>query len=429
MRLYLRDSALVLATITACAVPTSESDDAIARQTPNTHVTHRMPTGSTSVASVQTLANATCTLHEAGNPMRTMRVFSDDRGTARIQLDHLAHEIRHGELDLDCTDESGAGQTDAIDVVIDDTASPSAPAPYDTRGLPTLARLDVPASSLTAADLATRHYPPRPNANDADGTAAWTRLVTSGAAIVTPHVIADTVRHGNANSGNWSGYTLTSSAQTPIYAWIYGEWNVPRGYSESGFYSSDHSSFWVGIDGWGTNDVVQDGTDSNTLTVFWVQTSSYDAWLEWYPQSSQVVSNFPVNPGDRIHAWTWMTDANGNYSSQPTVGWFYMWNENANVYVYYSLHTPSGATFSGHSAEWVLERPTVNGSVARLTNYSTAQMTNALTYDLNGGSHTFTGDNTDVSWNVTMTGSSGNALSTVAPVNSSTMAWTWHAYQ
>src|SRR5262249_20797493 len=159
----------------------------------------------------------------------------------------------------------------------------------------------------------------------------------------------------------------------------------PRAYAESGFASWDHSSFWVGIDGWGSNDVVQDGTDQDTLTAFWIQTSSYDAWVEWYPLSSQTVSNFPVNPGDRMHVWTWVTDASGNYSTKPTVGWFYMWNESQNVYVYTSIKLPSGATFSGHSAEWVMERPTVLGSLSNLANYSTAQLTNAIVYDLNGG--------------------------------------------
>jgi hypothetical protein len=237
--------------------------------------------------------------------------------------------------------------------------------------------------------------------------------------------------HANASGGsnNWSGYVLTTPGGASEYAWIYGQWNVPRAYAEGGFWHSDHSSEWVGIDGWGSPDVVQDGTDQNTLTAFWVQTSSYDAWIEWYPLSSQVVSNFPVNPGDEIHAWTWVKDSAGNYDPVATVGWFYLWNATQKYYVYTSLNIPSGTTFSGHSAEWVIERPTVSGSLSTLAQYaSPAYITGALVYDLSGASHQYGGDGSDTSWNTTMYNGS-TVLSTVAPVDASTMAFTWVNHQ
>ncbi|MGE5186267.1 MAG: G1 family glutamic endopeptidase, partial [Acidobacteriota bacterium] len=300
---------------------------------------------------------------------------------------------------------------------IDDSVAPSPPLPFDRGGRPALSH--------------DGHYPPRPDAaRDPAGAALWQQLVTSDPVVIAPNAIAEDVHHStNTTSGNWSGYVLTSAATAPIYAWIYGEWNVPRAYAESGFYSSDHSSLWVGIDGWGSSDVVQDGTDQNTLTLFWIQSSSYDAWVEWYPLSAQAISNLPVNPGDRVHSWTLLKDASGNYSAHPTVGWFYMWNQTQNVYTYASIDLPAGATFSGHSAEWVLERPTVSGSTSSLANYATAQLTNASTYDLWGGSHQYAGDASDRSWNVTMTGTGGAVLSTVAPVNASTMQFTWHGHQ
>jgi hypothetical protein len=394
-----------------------------------------MPRGSTSTVSLRTLPNATCRLRAAGDasdPQRALRVFSDDDGVARVQLDHLDANVEGGTLALDCADDAGASMTHTIDVKIDDRVLPSSPAKYKKEGKPKLAKLDVPAASLTDADLVARNYPPRPDAaTRPEDHAAWLELVSSEPTIVAPHLYKDKERvHSvNTTSGNWSGYVITSPATAPIYAWIYGEWNVPRVYPESGFSSWDHSSFWVGIDGFGSNDVVQDGTDSNTLTFFWIGTTSYDAWTEWYPLTSQSVSNFPVNPGDRIHAYTWVTDSAGNYTAAPTVGRFYMWNQTQNVYVYTYTNLPSGANFDGHSAEWVLERPTVLGSVATLPNYSYAQMTNALAYDLWGGSHQYGGDGSNTSWNVTMTGNNGAALSTVAPVNASTMAFTFRGHQ
>jgi len=440
MRALFRRSFVALLLVSGCADvgssdPADPADDALATgkltDKPVAHIVYRMPRGSTSTASIRTLPNATCRLHlpeQAAGANGQLRVFSDDDGVARIQLDHLDPTVAHGQLTLDCADEPGARLSHTIEIVIDDSAAPQAPAKYRTTGKPMLAKLDVPATALTDHDLDVRHYPPRPNpVTNPTEYDTWLQLVSGSPTLITPHVVTDQerVHSTRSTSGNWSGYVITTPSTAPIYAWIYGEWNVPRAYAESGFSSWDHSSFWVGIDGWGSNDVVQDGTDQNTLTFFWVQSSSYDAWVEWYPLSSQTVSNFPVNPGDRLHAWTWVKDANGNYSTNVQVGWFYMWNQTQNVYVYYSINKPSGANFSGHSAEWVMERPTVLGSTSSLANYSWAQMTNALAYDLWGGSHLYGGDSSDTSWNVTMMNGS-TVLSTVAPVNSSTMQFTFH---
>jgi hypothetical protein len=399
---------------------------------PAAHLTHKMPRGSSSTASVRTLPNAACRLRVAGAPddTRSLRVLSDDDGVARIQIDHLDPSVSGGTLTLDCADGQGARLGHTIDVVIDDNAQPQSPAPYRRDGKPTLAVLDVDPMSLSDAEIHARHYPPRPDAAQSpDQYNTWLKLVSSAPVAAPANLVADGERfHVNGTSNNWSGYVITNPGSASKYEWIFGQWSVPRAYAESGFYSSDHSSFWVGIDGWGSPDVVQDGTDSDTLTVFWVQTSSYGAWTEWYPLSSQGVSNFPVNPGDVIHAWTWLRDGNGNWSNSPTVGWFYMWNETENAYVYTSTNVPSGTTFNGHAAEWVLERPTVSGSVSTLANYSWAQLTGALAYDLNGGAHNYGGGGSDTSWNVTMVDNSNNntVLSTVAPVNASTMAFTFH---
>jgi hypothetical protein len=73
-----------------------------------------------------------------------------------------------------------------------------------------------------------------------------------------------------------------------------------------------------------------------------------------------------------------------------------------------------------------MERPTVNGSVSTLAQYaSPTNLINALAYDINGGQHYYSSDN---SLQVTMMNGS-TVLSRVAPVNSSTMAFTWFNHQ
>ncbi len=402
-----------------------------------TRVVHPLPRGGATVASVRTLPDAACKLRVVGDtsdPQAALQLFSDDDGIVRIHLAHLDPSVGQGELALDCVDDGGNTLSQIIDLVVDDNAVPLAPAPYAKVGKPTLAMLDVDPLSLGQAELDARHYPPRPDATThAAEYAHWLQLVTSAPTVIAPHVVRDDTRvHGpvhanpNGTSNNWSGYVITTPSTASEYAWIYGEWNVPRAYSESGFYSSDHSTLWVGLDGWGTPDVVQDGTDQDTLTAFWVQTSSYDAWTEWYPYSSQTISNFPVNPGDDLHVWTWVRDAAGNWDPKATVGWFYLWNATQNVYAYLSTGAPSGTVFNGHTAEWVMERPTVNGSIANLAQYaSPARITSAQAYDLNGVAHDY---GADTSWRVTMT-NGGDTLSTVAPVDATTMAFSWVNHQ
>jgi hypothetical protein len=401
-----------------------------------TRVVQSLPRGGATVASIRTLPNASCALRIAGqqDQSKKLQVYSDDEGMVRISLQHTDQTVDRGDLSLDCSDESGRADSRIIEVVVEDSATSQSAAAFSVVNRPRLGVLDVDPMSLTNADLVARKYPPRPDATtNPEGYAHWLELVQSGPAVVDAHVIVDPERghgpvktNGNGTSNNWSGYVITTPASASEFAWIYGEWNVPRAYAESGFWHSDHSTLWVGIDGWGTPDVVQDGTDQDTLTAFWIQTSSYDAWTEWYPYSSQTVSNFPVQPGDDIRAWTWVRDAQGNWDPNGNVGWFYLWNATQGVYTMSSTTAPSGIKLGGHTAEWVMERPTVNGSLATLAQYqSPVSITGALAYDLNGQPHKYT---QDTSWNVTMMNGS-TVLSKVAPVNDTTMAFTWVNHQ
>jgi hypothetical protein len=449
MRKSLRFSPVALLVLAACsggpesgggATNAPATSGAATPVATSARVTHLLPRGGESTASIQTLPNAVCTLRATPGAAEYLTVFADDDGIARLHLQQVDLTVDHGELALECVDDAGTHLTHTIDVQVDDAAVAQAPAPYLKAGKPTLPVLDVDPMSIDGEEILARGYPPRPDPNQSPAQyASWLGLVASGATKIAPHLVVDPSREhgparitrtddGTGNSNNWSGYVITTGATASKYAWIYGEWNVPRAYAESGFASSDHSTMWVGIDGWGTPDVVQDGTDQDTLTAFWIQTSSYDAWTEWYPLSSQSISNFPVNPGDDLHVWTWTLNSAGQYSATATVGWFYLWNATQNVYSYTSTTAPSGTTFNGHTAEWVMERPTVNGSVATLAQYtSPTTLANALAYDLNGAAHYYTSDN---STQVSMVNSSTNhVLSTVKPVSSESMAFTWVNHQ
>lgn len=430
-----RVSLIVLCTAAACggvAADNTAADDlapAAVGATPQAHLTHALPPKGSSTLSFRTLPNATCTLRpasEAPGAQEHLKLYADDHGLARLHLTDTAGAIQSAQLALDCVNRGGQTVTHALRVDVVAGARGQAPAPYETAGLKHLPAPDKDPRSMTNAEIAARGYPPRPDSTQLPAQyAKWEAMVRSSPAVLNPVRVDDGRKHYNGSSSNWSGYVITTGSNAPQYGEIFGAWYVPRAYAQGGFWHLNYSSLWVGIDGWGTPDVVQDGTDQNTETIFWIQASSYGAWTEWYPYSSQSVSNFPVNPGDQIWAWTWVGTANDVWSATGGVGWFYLYNATQNVSSgYLSTAAPAGTVFNGHQAEWVMERPSVGGSVTSLANYSSATVFDAWAYDFAYHARYY---QSDASWNLSMYNGS-DLLSTVAPVDSMTMQFAWHNY-
>jgi hypothetical protein len=116
------------------------------------------------------------------------------------------------------------------------------------------------------------------------------------------------VRHGAPNhritrstSTNWAGYSATGGTFTNVSA----TWKQPAAKCTA---ATAYSSFWVGLDGDGTNTVEQIGTDADCSGGKPV----YYAWYEMYPK-------FPVNlslkitPGDTVTASV-TTGGNGSFT-------------------------------------------------------------------------------------------------------------------
>jgi hypothetical protein len=116
------------------------------------------------------------------------------------------------------------------------------------------------------------------------------------------------VRHGAPNhritrstSTNWAGYSATGATFKSVSA----TWKQPAVTCTA---ATAYSSFWVGLDGDGTNTVEQTGTDADCSGGKPV----YYAWYEMYPK-------FPVNlsltirPGDTLSASV-TTDGKGRFT-------------------------------------------------------------------------------------------------------------------
>ncbi len=148
-------------------------------------------------------------------------------------------------------------------------------------------------------------------------------------------------------SDNWSGYAL----QGGPYRAITGSWTVPAVAASA---SDTYSATWVGIDGRTNNDLIQTGTEQNSVSGH----TTYYAWWEILPAVETFLPSIAVHPGDTMSASiaqtrgnTWrisITDRSDGQSFQTSQQYF-------------------GPT---DSADWIQEAPTVGGQISTLASYS-----------------------------------------------------------
>jgi len=240
---------------------------------------------------------------------------------------------------------------------------------------------------VSAADsqLEEFGFPMRPDQGDTKAYASWLRAVSvpriTGTYVNTgryhrpnqklgPDVSNSKDNISSQKSGNWSGYAVEESKKT--FDQVEGFWVVP---SVNNQFSSitGYMSFWIGLDGdCKCNDLIQDGTEQQVTG----GSAQYYAWVEFIPEAEIQIPSFPVSPGDVIQAYSWESVKNG-----VVFGNYYMANFNTNKAVSTSLQIPPNTTYSGESAEWIVERTEVGGSFTNpLPFYAYAYMDDAYVW-------------------------------------------------
>jgi hypothetical protein len=160
---------------------------------------------------------------------------------------------------------------------------------------------------------------------------------------------------------DWGGYVAFSDYTNPkpIITGVSGSWTVPR---VTATLDDRFSAVWVGIGGYDDNTLIQAGTEQDSVN----GAKAYSAWYEILP--GQSVSIMTVNPGDKINASIMLIDSATN-----------SWS----VYVH---DTTTGQKFtkiltynsSRLSAEWIVERPTLNNGLSPLANFGSTTFTNSM---------------------------------------------------
>lgn len=189
---------------------------------------------------------------------------------------------------------------------------------------------------------------------------------TTNAAQLT--VTSSTPPPSQFQSSNWSGYADTGGPYTSVAA----SWTVPT-VTCSGK-SSAYSAEWIGIDGYSSSTVEQDGTEADCVS----GSPTYDAWYEMYGDNSVnsgyevelSPQQYPVSPGDSVSASVHASGTSWTLTiADSSKGWSYS--------------TPT-ITFRAaeSSAEWIVERPELCGSSCSLTalaNFGSVSFSNAST--------------------------------------------------
>lgn len=412
-----------------------------------------IPPSATTAMLIKTLPNAECVVTPAAataTATRGAQLFTDAEGTGRFFVRPTQAEVTTRFV-IRC-EAAGKAVAHSIELRISATPTAEMPSPVMPKMLPPAGKIR-PALAAEAAlrmsdeELLKAGYPPPPDPRTAPAAhAAWLRSVTRPFISITPHTLMNSsVRHnvnqptprsgckgpptnGPATSQNWSGIELNGAAGSVGYVRAF--WKVPSVTGETG--QTTWSSTWIGIDGDGTNDLVQTGTEQDVTATDAAQVFTYRAWTEFLPQqpTESVIANFTVSPGDEIFAEMWIGWVGAGPDLSGGFGVFWLTNNTTGVYT--SVYTPVGSTSVGGSeAEWIVERPTLGSALADLADYGTAQIYYAyarhpLSPKHQGYFNCCDSANPNL-LNYTMVNGSTN-LSTVAIADSQTMNFTWQAF-
>jgi hypothetical protein len=161
---------------------------------------------------------------------------------------------------------------------------------------------------------------------------------------------------------DWAGYIVVSDFVNPdsIITSVSGSWVVP----EVNVSNEDaFSAAWIGIGGQLDNSLIQVGTEHDSIN----GEAVYSAWYELLPNDATTIPVIDPSPGDQITASIYLVNSTTNEWSIEIV----------DVTKGQSFYEDFFYDSSRLSAEWIVERPTVNNRLSTLADFETVTFTNA----------------------------------------------------
>jgi hypothetical protein len=235
---------------------------------------------------------------------------------------------------------------------------------YDVHGK-TVSFMVPPAGfdprSASADERAMYGIPHRPS--DPGAQAGWDHAAARASFLKPPEFLAVIPAQATSavkaatGSLNWSGFTDLGGAGA--FTQSTGVYTEPTDHGTACSNNSDVS--WVGIGGWNSGNLAQDGTGINTPGL-----GQHQAWKEILPASITPV-NLYATPGQSFKATThWL----GNRWQ------FVLYNEYTGQSQTINVNSSS---YDGSSSEFIGERPSVGGNFTNLTNFGHLNWSSAQT--------------------------------------------------
>jgi hypothetical protein len=183
---------------------------------------------------------------------------------------------------------------------------------------------------------------------------------------------------GNQASGNWSGAFVNAPAGSQISS-AAAQWSIPN-FATSGDGVSA-CSIWVGIDGYGSNDVFQAGVECDlTGGTNGIQSQLFP-WYEWAPDGVRKITNLKASVGDEIYCLITAVSS--------TIGRIFLKNMTSSAAVNYQVSAPASTQLQGNCAEWIVEAPAIDGDPdSPLCNYGSVQFSGCTAAASNASSLT-----------------------------------------
>jgi hypothetical protein len=217
---------------------------------------------------------------------------------------------------------------------------------------------DFDPITASAKTLAQYGVPRRPDSTAEPGLRAlWDRAFARKPTFVQANLIQDKVWHSRPRAalqkdqfglaGNWAGAVVqvASLGLKPAQPanMVFAEWKVPAIKTTPTQPGTQIVGFWVGLGGYGTNQLLQAGTAA-TITG---NSVSYWAWTEWVPASYNTDS-LAIQAGDVVSVLVCAPESDHGYVS--------MMNQRTNVAISIGVSDPQGTTpYDGSSVEWIVE--------------------------------------------------------------------------
>ena len=210
--------------------------------------------------------------------------------------------------------------------------------------------------------------PRRPS--DPASVAQWEKLMGQPVRLIEPVFRRNPHRiHGpllpKDGETPWSGAIIPAPFGSTFES-ASGQWIIPAVTPGTASGECD-IAVWVGIDGafLPSADVFQAGIGA---TVANGQAAIYFAWWEWYPEPEVQIVNFPVAPG---HGMLCQLTVTSNRS-----GNIFLRNLTTGQAAAFQITDPNTTALLGNSAEWIVERPTVNNVISILPDYGRVDFSN-----------------------------------------------------